>query len=113
MAMRAILFRGKEVETGKWVYGYVCKINGHTCIIEGDAQVDDNSSYDIHTVDPITVGQWTGLFDASFKKIFEDDILQNIVTEERIRANFCCCYLNPLYYEVVDNVYDNTSIEAI
>lgn len=76
--MREILFRGKRIEDGKWIYGYY--LDGKTstadfpCIalFRGDAYDDDND----WEVDIETVGQFTGLNDKNgLTKIFEYDII--------------------------------------
>lgn len=64
--MREILFRGKRTDDKKWVFGDLEHNGNHV-----------PKFVDGYTVDPETVGQFTGLTDKNGKKIFEGDICKD------------------------------------
>lgn len=68
---REILFRGKRVDNGEWVCGYLYRLSERL----NPFIMFVNSNAESHEVILETVGQFTGLCDKNGKKIFEGDIL--------------------------------------
>ena len=125
--MRDIIFRGKRIEDGKWIYGYY--LDGKTsmadfpCIapFSGDAYDDDND----WEVDIETVGQYTGLCDKNDTKIFEGDIVkvENALVRGIFAVEYCgisACFIvshgERRYFlggcnsEVIGNIHDNPEL---
>lgn len=127
--MREILFRGKRVDNGEWVKGYlICPEFDKSRAYIGYLFPDDDHDLDVAEVASSTVGRFTGLTDKNGVKIFEGDIVHvkahsgsftGCVTywlEEEPR--FVCKTKHGLHYaicakfefEVLGNIYDNPKL---
>lgn len=120
--MRGILFRGKTVDTGEWVEGAYYKqteyygdpYEAHYIITTTD-ELEDNMML-FERVDPETVGQFTGLFDKNYKRIFEGDIMRNAGNVvEFYNGSFCINGDSPLSFwtgtEIIGNIHDDREKE--
>jgi len=69
---RKILFRGKRVDNGEWVYGDLVQFGGNKIYHTESAF---SSKIICSDVIPDSVGQYTGITDKDSINIFEGDIL--------------------------------------
>ena len=121
--MREILFRGKQVDNGEWVEGWLCSstfLNNTITTILVPCEI---FGFDMVAVDPKTVGQFTGLTDKNGKKIFEGDIVKDVDTDINYQViyeknSFIRVDNQRFFYwnfdltclEVIGNIHDNPEL---
>ena len=71
--MREILFRGKQIDYGEWVYGLLCYNTYNQLCIQ------PIEYFPCCVVIPESISEFTGLTDKNGKKIFEGDIVAGAV----------------------------------
>lgn len=121
--MREILFRGKRIDNGQWVEGSYC--HAEKLDRSGDEHfiIEYSANGSSHRVDPVTVGQYTGLKDKNGKRIFEGDIVDILTENEEIGVveyedggflvsadGFCVDFhanINGADLDVIGNIHDN------
>lgn len=72
--MREILFKGKRIDNGEWVYGNYAFCD---CYTKQKHYIFQNKPLE-YAVDENTICQYTGLTDKNGNKIWENDVIQYI-----------------------------------
>ena len=102
---REILFRGKRVDNGEWIEGYLIRpLFNKTRSYIGYLFPDGDHDIDVAEVDLSTVGQFTGLTDRNDVRIFEGDIIKwHVHTELSVSGQIAeVCYGK---YREADSVF--------
>ena len=127
--MREILFRGKRVDNGEWVYSSFIMQDKEHKVLLAEVELFDGEKW--RAVIPETVGQFTGLTYKNGKKIFEGDIIRNNCNEigvirhgkydvysHYVFGGYCCVdktsalidWTSGWRCEVIGNIYDNPEL---
>lgn len=132
---KAIKYRGKDLRTGKWLYGDLIENQGRFFIYhatsETTIQDNDNGSITIvaNEIDADTVGRISSFVDRQKKEIYEGDIIRLNLNENRVlemivsftkgqfvmidpetpySEKLLCYYLR--YATVIGNIYENREL---
>ncbi len=119
--MLEILFRGKALDNGEWVYGSLVEM-GPVGFVRYFILPNYSNTFDFVEVDPLTVGQYIGLTDINGMKIFEGSIVRSHerVCEVRYSSEWARFHavlpnlvVNPTAFrncEVIGNIHDNPEL---
>lgn len=120
--MREILFRGKSVLNGEWLFGNILKTDDGVFVIQNFDPFGGLAKYE---VDNNSVCQYTGLTDKNGRKIFEGDVIRLPNCEDDIafialkgcnyflkgnHSDYVIGSYEGKYFDVIGNIFDNPDL---
>ena len=132
--MREILFRGKRLDNGEWVYGGYHYEHGfskdnekhYITVYETYGSFTYNEFVEVNAT---TIGQFTDVFDKYGNKIFEGDIIRVMLPNNKPKRDFIARALwdsafigfrlskydyfmnaNRYGFEIIGNIHDNKEL---
>ena len=126
--MREIIFKAKRIDNGEWVEGSCVNVlNEHFYIFTGKLDISNGYlDFEKYSVNPETICQFTGLYDKNGNKIWENDIVKDLINgdvyscewnhgncEYGLRNNkelFGLGYAALYNYQVIGNIFDNPEL---
>lgn len=133
--MRQIKFRGKDIETGEWIYGSLVQpIGQNPRVYVQDVKTEGVVSFFAYDVEESTVGQYVGWQDKNEVDIYEGDVLYFTIFDDNdhdtqhkgvVNYDISTCYVEcsedeaydldwvaaqDCEIEVIGNIHDNPKI---
>ena len=117
--MREIIFRGKRIDNGEWVYGCLANFVEGVCAHIHPRTTGTVEEQFAYCVNPLTLGQFTGLTDKNGTKVFVGDIVAlGISRSHEIKFADGSFYMDgtaiPIChadkFSVIGNIYDNPKL---
>lgn len=102
---RKILFKAKSTDTGKWEEGLpnYCSTDGSVTKMVSYAP----GSFEVFSIEPKTLCQYTGFTDVTGKKIFENDVVRILGKDSML--NRIIFAERPIYDNICEEEVDKVS----